>query len=74
MDPSLPTVHVLTRLQRHRAQTARDAPDQVLRCLFGGPCDCDPADGTQLLWQHLRKPLATDLMRRDEGLTPPASG
>src|ERR1044071_1283369 len=26
--------HLLTRLQRHLAQTARDAPDQVLRCVF----------------------------------------
>lgn len=58
--------HLLTRLQRHLAQTARDAPDQVLRCVF---VFVRLQTAPQLLWQHVRKRLATDLMRRDEGLT-----
>ena len=58
--------HLLTRLQRHLAQTARDAPDQVLRCVF---VFVRLQTVPQLLWQHLRRRLATDLMRRDQGLT-----
>ncbi len=58
--------HLLTRLQRHLAQTARDAPDQVLRCVF---VFVRLQTAPQLLWQHVRKRLATDLMRRDQGLT-----
>lgn len=58
--------HVLTRLQRHLAQTARDAPDQVLRCVF---VFVRLQTASQLLWQHVRKRLATDLMRRDQGVT-----
>ncbi len=58
--------HLLTRLQRHLAQTARDAPDQVLRCVF---VFVRLQTVPQLLWQHVRRRLATDLMRRDQGLT-----
>jgi AAA ATPase domain len=58
--------HLLTRLQRHLAQTARDAPDQVLGCVF---VFVRLQTAPQLLWQHLRKRLATDLMQRDQGLT-----
>ena len=58
--------HLLTRLQRHLAQTAHDAPDQVLRCVF---VFVRLQTAPQLLWQHVRKRLATDLMRRDQGVT-----
>jgi len=58
--------HLLTRLQRHLARTARDAPDQVLRCVF---VFVRLQTVPQLLWQHVRRRLATDLMRRDQGLT-----
>jgi hypothetical protein len=58
--------HLLTRLQRHLAQTARDAPDRVLSCLF---VFVRLQTSPQLLWQHVRKRLATDLMRRNEGVT-----
>lgn len=58
--------HLLTRLQRHLAQTAADAPDQVLRCVF---VFVRLQTAPQLLWQHVRRRLATDLMRRDQGLT-----
>lgn len=58
--------HLLTRLQRHLAQTAREAPDQVLRCVF---VFVRLQTAPQLLWQHVRKRLAADLMRRDQGVT-----
>jgi hypothetical protein len=58
--------HLLTRLQRHLAKTAREAPDQVLRCVF---VFVRLQTAPQLLWQHVRRRLADDLMRRDQGLT-----
>jgi hypothetical protein len=58
--------HLLTRFQRHLAQTASDAPDQVLRCVF---VFVRLQTAPQLIWQHVRRRLATDLMRRDQGLT-----
>jgi hypothetical protein len=58
--------HLLTRLQRHLAKTSREAPDRVLRCLF---VFVRLQTSPQLLWQHVRKRLAEDLMRRDEGVT-----
>jgi hypothetical protein len=58
--------HLLARLQRHLAETARSAPDNVLRCVFSFVrLQTSPA----LLWQHVRRRLATDLMRREQGLT-----
>lgn len=58
--------HLLTRVQRHLAETARQAPDQVLRCVF---VFVRLQTAPQLLWQHMRRRLAGDLMRRDQGLT-----
>lgn len=58
--------HLLTRVQRHLAETARTAPDQVLRCVF---VYVRLQTAPPLLWQHLRRRLASDLMRREQGLT-----
>jgi Cdc6-like AAA superfamily ATPase len=58
--------HLLARLQRHLAQTARSAPDNVLHCVFSS---IRLQTSPQLLWQHVRRRLATDLMRREQGLT-----
>jgi hypothetical protein len=58
--------HLLARLQRHLAETARNAPDSVLRCVF---CFVRLQTSPALLWQHVRRRLATDLMRREQGLT-----
>jgi hypothetical protein len=58
--------HLLTRVQRHLAETARQAPDHVLRCVF---VYVRLQTAPQLLWQHVRRRLVHDLMRRDEGLT-----
>ncbi len=58
--------HLLTRLQRHLAETAADAPDRVLRCVF---VFVRLQTSPSLLWQHVRRRLASDLMRRDQGVT-----
>lgn len=58
--------HLLSRLQRHLAETARSAPDNVLSCVF---CFVRLQTSPQLLWQHVRRRLASDLMRREQGLT-----
>lgn len=58
--------HLLARLQRHLAETARSAPDNVLRCVFSF---VRLQTSPQLLWQHVRRRLASDLMRREQGLT-----
>ncbi|MEI9939304.1 MAG: ATP-binding protein [Pseudomonadota bacterium] len=58
--------HLLSRLQRHLAETARSAPDNVLRCVFSF---VRLQTSPQLLWQHVRRRLVTDLMRREQGLT-----
>jgi AAA domain len=58
--------HLLARLQRHLADTARSAPDSVLRCVFSF---VRLQTSPQLLWQHLRRRLASDLMRREQDLT-----
>lgn len=58
--------HLLARLQRHLAETARNAPDNVLRCVF---CFVRLQTSPALLWQHVRRRLAADLMRREQGLT-----
>jgi hypothetical protein len=58
--------HLLGRLQRYLAETARSAPDAVLRCVFSF---VRLQTSRQLLWQHVRRRMAVDLMRREEGLT-----
>jgi hypothetical protein len=58
--------HLLTRVQRHLALTASRAPDRVLRCVF---VFVRLQTAPQMLWQHVRRRLATDLMRRDQGIT-----
>jgi hypothetical protein len=58
--------HLLTRLQRHLAETAAAAPDRVLRCVF---VFVRLQTSPLLLWQHVRKRFASDLMRRDQGVT-----
>lgn len=58
--------HLLTRLQRHLAETAAAAPDRVLRCVF---VFVRLQTSPSLLWQHVRKRFAADLMRRDQGVT-----
>jgi len=58
--------HLLTRLQRHLAETRQDAADRVLRCVF---VYVRLQTTPELVWQHVRRRLATDLMRKDQGLS-----
>lgn len=58
--------HLLTRVQRHLAETAQQAPDRVLHCVF---VYVRLQTAPQLLWQHVRRRLASDLMRHDQGLS-----
>lgn len=58
--------HLLSRLQRHLADTARDAADRVLRCVF---VYVRLQTTPELVWQHVRRRLATDLARKEEGLS-----
>lgn len=58
--------HLLARVQRHLAETARSAPDNVLHCVFSF---VRLQTSPQLLWQHVRRRLTSDLMRREQGLT-----
>ena len=58
--------HLLSRVQRHLLEKGRSAPDKVLHCVF---VFVRLQTNPQLLWQHVRRRLASDLMRRDQGLT-----
>jgi hypothetical protein len=58
--------HLLTRLQRHLADTAGAAPDRVLRCVF---VFVRLQTSPSLLWQHVRRRFASDLMHREQGVT-----
>jgi hypothetical protein len=58
--------HLLTRVQRHLADTASAAPDRVLRCVF---VFVRLQTSPSLLWQHVRRRFASDLMHRDQGVT-----
>lgn len=58
--------HLLSRLQRHLQATRQDAPDRELQCVF---VFVRLQTSPRLLWQHLRRRLANDLMRRDQGVT-----
>lgn len=58
--------HLLARLQRHLMNDAPNAPDRALSCVF---CFVRLQTSPQLLWQHVRRRLVSDLMRRGQGLT-----
>ncbi|AKT42905.1 ATP-binding protein [Chondromyces crocatus] len=58
--------HLLTRLQRHLGAPSSAAPDRVLRCVF---VSAKLKAHAPSLWQFLRRLLADDLMRQEQGLT-----
>src|SRR5512133_515199 len=58
--------HPLTRLRCQLVETGSAAPDRVLRCVF---VFVRLQTSPSLLWQHVRKRLSYDLMRRDHGIT-----
>lgn len=58
--------HVLARLQEHLVATAAAAPDGALRCVFVA---VKLQTNAQLLWQLVRRRLASDLLRKQQGVT-----
>jgi hypothetical protein len=65
-SPGSGKTHLLTRLQRHLTDTAAQSPDGALQCVFVAvKLQANP----YLLWQHVRRRLADDLMRREQGVT-----
>jgi hypothetical protein len=58
--------HLLARLQRRLNETAGQAADGGLRCIFVAvKLQSNPF----VLWQHVRRRLADDLMRRQQGVS-----
>lgn len=58
--------HLLARLQAHLLATAGAAPDGALRCVFVA---VKLQTSAQLLWQLVRRRLASDLLRKQQGIT-----
>lgn len=58
--------HLLTRLQKRLVETANSAPDGTLQCVF---VSVKLQTNALLLWQHVRRRLTNDLLRKHEGLT-----
>jgi hypothetical protein len=58
--------HLLARLQGHLVATADAAPDRVLRCVF---VSVKLQTRATLLWQLVRRRLASDLLRKQQGIT-----
>ncbi|APR83040.1 Cell division protein FtsK [Minicystis rosea] len=58
--------HLLARLQAHLAATANEAPDRGLHCVF---VSVKLQTNAQLLWQLVRRRLASDLLRKQQGIT-----
>nr|MCU0681903.1 ATP-binding protein [Polyangiaceae bacterium] len=58
--------HLLARLQKHLRETAPTAADGAQRCIFVAiKLQANP----HLLWQHLRRRLASDLMQKNQEVT-----
>ena len=58
--------HLLARLQSHLVATANAAADGNLRCVF---VSVKLQTSAQLLWQLVRRRLASDLLRKQQGVT-----
>jgi hypothetical protein len=64
--PGAGKTHLLSRFQQYLFATAKDAADQALRCVFVAVrLQASPTT----LWQCVRQRLATDLLRREQGVT-----
>lgn len=64
--PGAGKTHLISRFQQHLFATARDAPDQTLRCVFVA---VRLQSSPTTLWQCVRQRLATDLLRQEQGIT-----
>jgi len=64
--PGAGKTHLISRFQQHLFATAKDAPDQALRCVFVA---VRMQSSPTTLWQCVRQRLATDLLRQEQGVT-----
>lgn len=64
--PGAGKTHLISRFQQHLFATAKDAPDQTLRCVFVA---VRLQSSPTTLWQCVRQRLATDLLRQEQGIT-----
>jgi len=64
--PGAGKTHLISRFQQHLFATAKDAPDQALRCVFVA---VRLQSSPTTLWQCVRQRLATDLLRQEQGVT-----
>jgi hypothetical protein len=58
--------HLLSRLQQHLGATVGASADGGLRCVF---VSARLQTNAQLIWQFVRRRLAADLLRKQQGLT-----
>jgi GTPase SAR1 family protein len=65
-SPGAGKTHLLSRFQQHLFETAKDAPDQALRCVFVA---VRLQSSPTRLWQCVRQRLASDLLRQEHGVT-----
>jgi len=64
--PGAGKTHLISRFQQYLFATAKDAPDQALRCVFVA---VRMQSSPVTLWQCVRQRLATDLLRQEQGVT-----
>jgi len=64
--PGAGKTHLISRFQQHLFATAKDAPDQALRCVFVA---VRLQSSPTTLWQCVRQRLATDLLRQEQGIS-----
>jgi hypothetical protein len=64
--PGAGKTHLISRFQQHLFATAKDAPDQALRCVFVA---VRLQSSPTTLWQCVRQRLAMDLLRQEQGVT-----
>ncbi|MFZ5896746.1 MAG: ATP-binding protein [Myxococcota bacterium] len=65
-SPGTGKTHLISRFQQYLFATAKDAPDQTLRCVFVA---VRLQSSPTTLWQCVRQRLATDLLRQEQGIT-----
>lgn len=64
--PGAGKTHLISRFQQHLFATAKEAPDQALRCVFVA---VRLQSSPTTLWQCVRQRLATDLLRQEQGIS-----
>ncbi|MGC4086602.1 MAG: ATP-binding protein, partial [Polyangiaceae bacterium] len=65
-SPGAGKTHLISRFQQHLFATAKDAPDQALRCVFVA---VRLQSSPTRLWQCVRQRLASDLLREEQDVT-----